>query len=163
MEVSPARKVALTRLKASPAEDIQWQKNGMDIAGATGPTCTIKQAITADSGATFRVVASNAEGSNASIPAVLTVIPAPGAPVVVANPARARLHPGETATFSVSVKSQTPMSYQWQQGRLTTNFTDIPVPRRSRTRRPRQECPTTAPSFGALSRTPPGRRSVPAR
>jgi poly(3-hydroxybutyrate) depolymerase len=111
---------------AEPGLRYQWQKNGMDIAGATEATYTIKQAITADSGATFRAVASNARGSNASIPATLTVIPAPGAPVVVANPVRARLHPGETATFSVSAKSQTPTSYQWQQGRLTTNFTDIP-------------------------------------
>jgi len=112
--------------EAEPGLHYQWQENGMDIAGATEATYTIKQAITADSGATFRVVASNAAGSNASIPATLTVIPTPGAPVVVANPVRARLHPGETATFSVSAKSQTPMSYQWQQGRLTTNFTDIP-------------------------------------
>jgi hypothetical protein len=112
--------------ETEPGLHYQWQKNGMDIAGATEAMYTIKQAITADSGATFRAVASNAAGSSASIPATLIVIPAPGAPVIVTNPARARLHPGETATFSVSAKSRTPMSYQWQRGRLTTNFTDIP-------------------------------------
>jgi poly(3-hydroxybutyrate) depolymerase len=104
----------------------QWQKNGMDIIGATGASYTIRRAITADSGSTFRVLVNGAAGISASIPATLTVTPAPQGPVILTNPERARLHPGETATFSITVKSTTPMSYQWQQGRVTTDFMDIP-------------------------------------
>ena len=83
-------------------------------------------AITADCGATFRVVATDESGSTASVPATLTVTPAPGAPVIVTNPARQRLQPGQTGTFSVTAKSATPMSYQWQKATLTTNYVDIP-------------------------------------
>ena len=104
----------------------QWQKNGMDIVGATGASYAIPAAITPDCGATFRVVVSGASGSTTSIPATLTVNPAPEGPVIVTHPARARLHPGETGTFSVTAKSATPMTYQWQQGRVTTNYVDIP-------------------------------------
>jgi poly(3-hydroxybutyrate) depolymerase len=104
----------------------QWQKNGMNIVAATGASYTIPAAVTADSGATFRVLVSDAAGASASIPATLAVTPAPEGPVILTNPGRARLHPGEKATFSVAARSSTPMTYQWQQGRLTTNFVDIP-------------------------------------
>jgi hypothetical protein len=110
----------------APGLRYQWQKNGMDIDGATGTTYTIPATIPTDSGATFRVVVSDPVGTTTSIPATLAVTPAPDGPVILTNPARARLHPGETATLSVTAKSATPMSYRWQQGRLTTNFVDIP-------------------------------------
>jgi beta-galactosidase len=104
----------------------QWKKNGMDIVGATGASLTIPAAIIPDSGATFRVVVSGPSGSVTSIPATLTVNPAPGAPIMIANVVRARLIPNQTGTYSVTAWSPTPMSYQWQKGTFLSNMADIP-------------------------------------
>ena len=41
----------------------QWQRNGVDIVGATATTYTIAATVLADSGANFRAVASNASVS----------------------------------------------------------------------------------------------------
>jgi poly(3-hydroxybutyrate) depolymerase len=105
---------------------LQWQENGMDILGATATSYTMPAAVTADCGATLRVVVTDESGSTTSVPATLTVTPAPGAPVILSNPGRQRLRPGETGRFSVTAKDAAPISYQWQKGRLTTNYVDIP-------------------------------------
>jgi len=54
----------------------QWQKNGVDLPGATSSTYTTPPVSLSESGATFRVVATNATGSAISREAVLTVTPA---------------------------------------------------------------------------------------
>ncbi len=105
----------------------RWTKNGMDIVGATGASRTIPAALTADSGALFRVVVSSSLGSVTSIPATLTVNPAPGAPIMIANVVRARVLVGQTATYSITAWSPTPMSYQWQKGTFLGNMADIPA------------------------------------
>ncbi len=51
----------------------QWQKDGLDIPGATAPSLTLPQAGLADSGRRFRVVLSNAGGSVTSDAAALLV------------------------------------------------------------------------------------------
>ena len=51
----------------------QWQRNGVNIAGATSPTYTFNT-IGADNGATFRAVVSNSAGSATSNAATLTVL-----------------------------------------------------------------------------------------
>jgi hypothetical protein len=104
----------------------QWTKNGMDIVGATAATLTLPAALTADSGALFRTVVSSSSGSVTSIPATLTVKPAPGAPIIITDPARVRVLTGQTGTFSVSAWSLTPMSCQWQKGQFLMNMADIP-------------------------------------
>jgi poly(3-hydroxybutyrate) depolymerase len=104
----------------------QWTKNGMDVVGATAATLTLPAALTADSGALFRTVVSSSSGSVTSIPATLTVKPAPGAPIIITDPARVRVLTGQTGTFSVSAWSFTPMSYQWQKGQFLMNMADIP-------------------------------------
>jgi hypothetical protein len=61
----------------------QWQRNGVDIAGATSPSFTISQAQSSDNGATFRVVVSNSAGQVSSNGAKLTVAnDAPPVPVI---------------------------------------------------------------------------------
>jgi poly(3-hydroxybutyrate) depolymerase len=100
----------------------QWQKNGINIAGATAATLAIPAAISADCGASFSVVVSNVTSARAQ----LTVTPAPDGPVILANPARARVLVGATASFSVAASSATPMSYQWQKGTGAGNMADIP-------------------------------------
>jgi hypothetical protein len=57
----------------SPAPSYQWQKNGVNIAGATQSTFTIAAAAPSDSG-TYTVVVTNAAGSVTSTPAQVTVV-----------------------------------------------------------------------------------------
>lgn len=116
-----------SRGSATPsALTYQWTKNGMNIAGATDATFTIAAALTADSGALFRVVVSGPSDSITSIPATLTVQAAPGAPIIITDPARVRVLAGQAGNWSITAWSPTPMSYQWQKGQLTTNMADIP-------------------------------------
>ncbi|MFP2909922.1 PQQ-dependent sugar dehydrogenase [Pyxidicoccus sp. 3LFB2] len=58
----------------------QWQRNGVDLPGRTGPSLTLTAVALADSGSRYRVRVSNAFGSVLSSEAVLTV-PAGTAPV----------------------------------------------------------------------------------
>ena len=51
----------------------QWQKNGVNIAGATGASYTTPVTATTDSGSTFDVVVSNTAGTITSNAATLTV------------------------------------------------------------------------------------------
>lgn len=55
----------------------QWRKNGTDITGATSASYTTPATITADNGAQFTVVVSNAYGSVTSTAATLTVAAPP--------------------------------------------------------------------------------------
>jgi poly(3-hydroxybutyrate) depolymerase len=103
----------------------QWQKNGINILGATTASYTIPAPIVPDCGAAFRVVVTDAAGSTTSRRATLTVNPAVGAPVMITNIARARVLTGQTATFSVNAK-RGPTSFQWQKGTFTGNMADIP-------------------------------------
>ncbi|MGB0583200.1 MAG: immunoglobulin domain-containing protein, partial [Limisphaerales bacterium] len=57
----------------NPAPSYQWQRNGVDISGATSPAYTLNSASTNDNGSIFRVVATNSEGSVTSANATLTV------------------------------------------------------------------------------------------
>lgn len=58
----------------SPAPSFKWQRDTVDIAGATGKKYTIPAVKAADNGAKFRCVASNTVGSDTSNSATLTVI-----------------------------------------------------------------------------------------
>ncbi|HET6438518.1 MAG TPA: glycoside hydrolase family 44 protein [Anaeromyxobacter sp.] len=51
----------------------QWTRNGENISGATSTSYTTPATATADNGAQFRVVVTNASGSLTSEPATLTV------------------------------------------------------------------------------------------
>lgn len=110
----------------TPPLSYQWQKNGIDIAGETAASLTMRAAISADCGASFRVVVTNATGATVSDRATLTVTPAPSAPIILANPVRPYVVAGTSATWSVNAWSLSPMGYQWQKGTLTGLMTDIP-------------------------------------
>jgi poly(3-hydroxybutyrate) depolymerase len=103
----------------------QWMKNGVNIAGATAASFDIPAAISPDCGASFSVVITDAVGSLTSNRATLTVTPAAGAPIILANPVRPRVLTGQKASFSVTAWSASPMSYQWQKGMFGGNMTDI--------------------------------------
>jgi len=109
---------------ASPLH-YQWKKNGVDIDGATAAALTMPAAVSPDSGASFTVVVANGAGSVTSTRATLTVTPADGAPVILQNPARARVLPNQKGTFSVTARSASPMTYQWQKGAHAGNMMNI--------------------------------------
>src|SRR5467141_3701908 len=92
----------------------QWQKNGVNIAGATSTSYTTPVTTTADSGSTFDVVVSNTAGTVTSAAATLTVNPAPVAPTITTPPANQTVTAGQTATFTVVAAGTAPLNYQWQ-------------------------------------------------
>jgi hypothetical protein len=60
----------------------QWQKNGVNISGATTSAYTTPATTLSDNGAAFRVTATGASGSATSSNAVLTVV----APITITSP-----------------------------------------------------------------------------
>ncbi|PYT45241.1 MAG: hypothetical protein DMG47_08830 [Acidobacteria bacterium] len=63
----------------------QWQKSGVNIAGATSASYTTQVTTTTDSGSTFDVVVTNTAGTVTSAAATLTVNAAP-TPAIQVNP-----------------------------------------------------------------------------
>ena len=107
----------------------QWQKNGVNIAGATGTSYTTPATATTDSGSTFDVVVSNTAGSVTSNAATLTVNAAVVAPTITTQPVNQTVTAGQTATFTVVAGGTAPLSYQWQKngvniaGATATSYT----------------------------------------
>ena len=78
----------------TPPLAYQWQRNTVDIAGATSPNFTIAAVSVADNGAQFHCIVSNDAGSAMSNPATLTVT-GTGAPVAtITQPADGTLYIG---------------------------------------------------------------------
>jgi glucose/arabinose dehydrogenase len=81
----------------------QWQRNGVDIAGATSQSYTINSAAAADNGAQFRAVVTNPFGGAASNAATLTVTTnAPPSAQIDSPPAGTTYAAGDTVNFSGS-------------------------------------------------------------
>lgn len=94
----------------------QWQKASANISGATSASYTTPATTSADNGAKFDVVVSNAAGSVASGSATLTVSADVVAPTIKTQPASQTVTAGQTATFSVVAGGTAPFKYQWQKG-----------------------------------------------
>ncbi len=92
----------------------QWQRDGVDIAGATAASYQIPSVSRDDNGAQFRVVVTNAAGAATSSVATLTVTPANLAAVIVSQPVGITVAPGTPANFRVVADGTTPVGYQWQ-------------------------------------------------
>ncbi|MFC1586652.1 immunoglobulin domain-containing protein, partial [Fibrobacterota bacterium] len=97
---------------SSVAMTYQWRKNGTPIAGATSAGYTTPASTLPDNGAQYDVVVTNSSGSVTSNAAMLTVNPLP--PVITVPPANQSVTVGQTASFSVSVTSIAPVTYQWR-------------------------------------------------
>jgi len=78
----------------------QWQKNGVNIPGATSSSYTTA-ATTADNGSTFDVVVSNTAGTVTSATATLTVTPATLVSIAV-TPANPSIAKGLTQQFTAT-------------------------------------------------------------
>ena len=61
---------------ANPAPSYQWQRNGVDVPGATSPTLTLTDAQPAQSGS-YTLVATNSLGSLTGDAAVVEILPLP--------------------------------------------------------------------------------------
>jgi len=92
----------------------QWQRNGADIAGATGASYTTPVLTVADNGASYRVVIGNAASSVTSASASVSVSSVAVAPSVTTAPQSLTVTAGQTASFSVVASGTGPLSYQWQ-------------------------------------------------
>jgi sugar lactone lactonase YvrE len=95
----------------------QWQRDGADIQGATSTTYTVPATTLADSGATFRAVASNVAGSATSNSATLTVTAAAPVLTITQQPANLTVTAGAQASFTVAATcSSGTLQIQWQRG-----------------------------------------------
>lgn len=105
----------------------QWQRNGSDIAGATGTTYGVPAAALGDSGATFRAVVRNVAGSATSDAATLTVTMAAPVLTITPQPANVSVVAGSAASFSVGgTCSSGTLTIQWQRNSGTQGaFVDI--------------------------------------
>ncbi len=92
----------------------QWQKNGVNVGGATAASYTTPATTTADNGGTFRVVVGNVAGTVTSAAATLTVTTAVVAPSITTQPSNRTVTAGQTATFSVAAAGTAPLMYQWK-------------------------------------------------
>jgi hypothetical protein len=99
---------------------LQWKRNGVAIANATGPSYTTPATTVANNGDLYSVTLSNSAGTVTSREALLTV-QAAAPPVVTQNPAHASVTVGAGASFQVVASGSPPLSYQWQR-----NGTAIP-------------------------------------
>jgi poly(3-hydroxybutyrate) depolymerase len=92
----------------------QWQKNGVDIPGATANWYTTPAAALADNGATFRAVVANDSGRVASASATLTVNAPPAGPTIATQPADKAVTAGRPVSFTVTATGASPLRYQWK-------------------------------------------------
>ena len=93
----------------------QWQRNQVNISGATSAGYTLPNAAFADNGAKFRVIVSNGFGNATSNEATLTVNAPPS---ITAHPSDQTVAQGQPSTFSVVAGGTAPLSYQWQRNQV---------------------------------------------
>lgn len=93
---------------------IQWQRNAVDLPGASGPVLVFT-ALRSDDGARYRAVVTNAQGTASSREARLSVFELPPQlPVIELEPADASVQAGAVAVFAVSARGSAPLGYQWR-------------------------------------------------
>lgn len=95
----------------------QWQRDGVNLPGATGATLTLN-GLDASQAGIYRVVLSNASGSLVSQPIVLSLV---GSPEILVQPEAVDLLTGATHTLTVEADGASPLSYQWRR-----NGVDLP-------------------------------------
>jgi glucose/arabinose dehydrogenase len=100
--VGEAATFTVTATGAAPL-GYQWRRNGTNIPGATSASYTLAGAQLSDSGATFRCVVSNANGTATSNAATLTVATGAAPVATIGTPAAgSQFRGGETIAFSGS-------------------------------------------------------------
>ena len=88
----------------------QWQKDGVDIAGATASSRTINPVSSGDVGL-YRVVITNACGSVTSSEVSLIVLTGPD---ITVPPVSQDVCDGDNVTIDVTASGTPPLTYQWR-------------------------------------------------
>lgn len=112
---------SVTATGATPI-NYQWQKNGVNIAGATGASFTIPAAAVTDAG-NYSVAITGACSSLTSNIAALTVNTPPN---ITTQPGNQSIPPGATATFTAAAAGSPAPTVQWQISTDGVNFLDVP-------------------------------------
>lgn len=89
----------------------QWQKDGVNIVGATGNNYYKNSATTADSG-NYTVIATNPAGS-ATSPVIKVTVNPPVPPSITVPPANVSVSQGNPAQFGVTALGTYPFTFQW--------------------------------------------------
>ncbi len=97
----------------SPSPTLQWQKDGVNLSGATNASYTIASPSASDAGS-YTVIASNSVSAVTSNAAILTVNPPPSPPVFTTQPISQLLIVGNSVTFTAAASGYPAPSYQWQ-------------------------------------------------
>jgi glucose/arabinose dehydrogenase len=104
----------------APPLRFQWQRDGVDIAGATAQTFTLSGVTANDNGATFRAVVANDFGSATSNAATLTVTANNPPVAAITTPAHNTLYSaGDTINFAGTASDPEdgalpPSAFTWQ-------------------------------------------------
>lgn len=97
--------------RGNPAPTYQWQKNEVNIPGATGATLTIANTQPADAGS-YRAVVTNPFISVTSSSATLTV--AGAAPAIITQPVGQDVIAGAPVTLTVVASGSPAPTFQWK-------------------------------------------------
>ncbi len=90
----------------------QWQKNNVNISGATSSSFTITSTVPSDAG-NYTLIATNSANSATSNPAILTITAT--APAITTQPASQKtIIVGTSVTFSAVASGNPAPTYQWQ-------------------------------------------------
>ena len=93
----------------------QWQRNQVNIAGATSAAYMLSSVTLADDSAKFRCVVTNAFGNATSNEATLTVN-AP--PAITGQPTDQTVIQGQGASFGIVASGSAMLAYQWQRNQV---------------------------------------------
>jgi hypothetical protein len=110
----------------TPAPTYQWQKNSVNISGATSSSYMIASVAAGDAG-TYKVIATNSVSAATSNGAVLTVNPAAIAPSFSLQPVSQTIWAGRPVIFTVAAGGTPAPTYQWQRqpwGGVAANLSD---------------------------------------
>ena len=115
-----AQTITLATVATGTGNTYQWQKNGVNINGATNDTLILTNPTVADTG-TYTLIATNSCGSTTSTGAVVTYS---AQPVITVQPTAGTVCNGSTVTLSVTATGNI-SSYAWMRngGALGTNST----------------------------------------
>lgn len=91
----------------------QWQRNGVDIAGALGSSYTLPATTASDDGARFGAVVRNVAGEAVSQAATLTLTAGAAAPMPTPLQKLALVAAGQRVVIATEVAGALPFSFQW--------------------------------------------------
>ena len=102
--------LTLNSLASGSGVTYQWQKNGVNIAGATAAELTILNAQPNHAG-TYTCIASNLNGNATSKEAVISI---QSPPIIIEHPEDVNASANDIVIFSVTAEGEGKLSYQWQ-------------------------------------------------